>query len=507
MINLTNSLFWFRDLFGFSNFEQVSHFAQENGIDIRFPYRDEHDHPALKRLMVLDYNQIEAKGSNPISNLCRGLVLDADTFEVVSRPFHRFFNYQEQNSDLLLLDRMSCHTDTIQIFDKLDGSLIKLFYHYPTEQWMIGTRAGRGENNMSRGAYSYLQAFVDIISGKNTYTHEELFNFQTRKMIPFDEIEQASVKLQQFAQDEVLDKSCTYLFELCTPFNHNVVHYSNSILSLLGVNRNNLDSTYIEKCLGLDMPNVFLSGNRESKTEMLRQFFEYELAAGVASFQHQFKCQHITYPTRFDMQSNDIEEVLGAVKMMKGREQEGFVIHLNGIPKVKVKSAEYVTIHHAISNHVFTANNAISIVMTHEEEEYLALVPERAEMLKPYIDVRDFGQQLAQELYVKLLNHFKDDDRLLSQLPSGELGFNDYDHQYNYEQVFAKANMKKEFFVFLKDNAPTSGVQSIAHNMLKGSPYHAVVSDMLTAPKRCRTYFDELFKFKNLDMADFEIRN
>ena len=134
-------------------------------------------------------------------------------------------------------------------------------------------------------------------------------------------------------------------------------------------------------------------------------------------------------------------------------------------------------------------------------------------MLKPYIDVRDFGQQLAQELYVKLLNHFKDDDRLrsisehLSQLPNGELGFNDYDHQYNYEQVFAKANMKKEFFVFLKDNAPTAGVQSITHNMLKGSPYHAVVSDMLTAPKRCRAYFDELFKFKNLDMVDFEIRN
>lgn len=497
---------WFKDLFSLASFEDLKKLAQDNGIDIQFPYRSVEETDKRKNVLILDYNQIEAKGSNPVSNLCRGLVLDSQTLEVIARPFHRFFNYQEQNSDLLLLDKLSDKENSvIDICDKLDGSLIKLFFHKESNQWLIGTRAGRGENAMMGGKYSYLQSFVDVVLGKADYTEERLFKIQNRGYIPAEEIQKALQELNKFANEvEQLDKDCTYLFELCTPFNENVVRYSKSIVSFLAANHNHINIEHIKKCFELDMPNVFLKGNKQEKAEMLKQFFVYEKEAGVPSFQHQFKSENISYPSRYQMNSADINELLNVVKMMKGREKEGFVVYIDGIPKVKVKSAEYVTIHHAMGNKTFTASNAISLVLTHEEEEYLALVPEREELLNPYIRTRDLGQELLHQFYCQILNHFKDDERLMNVTPKEKL--ESFDFEYNYEKDFNTAGMKKDLFVFATQNAPVKSMLGYVITMLKGNPYHVVAAQMLENPKKAKEYFAELFAYQNLKMQDFEQR-
>ena len=63
---------WFKDLFSLASFEDLKKLAQDNGIDIQFPYRNADETDNRKNVLILDYNQIEAKGSNPVSNLCRG---------------------------------------------------------------------------------------------------------------------------------------------------------------------------------------------------------------------------------------------------------------------------------------------------------------------------------------------------------------------------------------------------------------------------------------------------
>ena len=69
----------------------LEHLAQSNGIEIKYPYeRLKDNNDPRKSILVLDYNQIESKGSNPISNLCRGLLLDRVSLDVIARPFHRF---------------------------------------------------------------------------------------------------------------------------------------------------------------------------------------------------------------------------------------------------------------------------------------------------------------------------------------------------------------------------------------------------------------------------------
>lgn len=500
---------WFKNLFNLKSLSDLEHLAQSNGIEIKYPYeRLKDNNDPRKSILVLDYNQIESKGSNPISNLCRGLILDSVSLDVIARPFHRFFNYQEQNSDLLLLDKLTGNSsDSITICDKLDGSLIKLFYHQASNQWLIGTRAGRGEHPMMGGQYSYLQAFVDVVTGNvQQYSENHIIQVSTRLSIPKEEIDKAWFDLNQFAKEENLDTECTYLFELCTPFNQNVVRYEKPIVSFLAANHNYIKHEFMQQALDLDMPTVFLTGNNESKKELLNQFFELEQKAGVPSFQHQFQSNHISYPARYQMNGNDINEVLNVVKMMKGREQEGFVVYINDIPKVKIKSPEYVTIHHAVGNNTFTANDAIGLVLTHEEEEYLALVPERAPLLKPYIEMRDMGQKLIQDLYNKTLEHFKDNELLKNITPKDKLDF--FDVNYNYEKDFvaAGAELKKEFFVFLSKHAPNKSILGLTVSMLKGQPYHTMVAYLLESQRRSKEYFSQLFTLNNLKMSDFEIR-
>ncbi len=48
-----------------------------------------------RELVMFKYDQLRSDLSIPLVQECRGLVLDAHTFEVVSYPFNKFFNYGE----------------------------------------------------------------------------------------------------------------------------------------------------------------------------------------------------------------------------------------------------------------------------------------------------------------------------------------------------------------------------------------------------------------------------
>lgn len=84
-------------------------------------------------LIVLNYDQIySSPKANPTIMECRGLILDYN-FNVVSRSFDRFFNLGEQPDTQTHIDisKAICH-------EKIDGSLIKIYYHKDT--WHVSTR-------------------------------------------------------------------------------------------------------------------------------------------------------------------------------------------------------------------------------------------------------------------------------------------------------------------------------------------------------------------------------
>lgn len=83
-------------------------------------------------LLVLNYNQIESPKAHPIVMECRSLILD-NQFNIVSRSFDRFFNYGEAPDTQVHLNfsKATC-------FEKVDGSLIKIYNHKGV--WQAATR-------------------------------------------------------------------------------------------------------------------------------------------------------------------------------------------------------------------------------------------------------------------------------------------------------------------------------------------------------------------------------
>lgn len=64
---------------------------------------------------------------NPVTKQCRGLIID-ENWNVVARPFDKFFNYGENQMDKSLMDYR------VEVTDKMDGSLGILFGHDPNKK-------------------------------------------------------------------------------------------------------------------------------------------------------------------------------------------------------------------------------------------------------------------------------------------------------------------------------------------------------------------------------------
>jgi len=64
---------------------------------------------------------------------CRGMVVDADG-KILARPFQKFKNYEEHDPSEIDMSQ------DYQIFEKMDGSLIIIFYYEPRMEWIVASR-------------------------------------------------------------------------------------------------------------------------------------------------------------------------------------------------------------------------------------------------------------------------------------------------------------------------------------------------------------------------------
>lgn len=135
-------------------------------------------HPTLP-LTIYNYTSSVqyAKAWNPATLACRGLVLD-DQYRPIARPLTKFFNLQEFPESL--------PNGIPSIYEKLDGSLILLFFY--AETWHVA----------SRGSFTSEQAI------------------------------KASELLPNYPEHQDLDQTYTYILEIIYPNNRIVLDYGNS---------------------------------------------------------------------------------------------------------------------------------------------------------------------------------------------------------------------------------------------------------------------------------------
>ena len=184
-------------------------------------------HPKFPNLYQFTYDQIESSSFrfNPIVRESRGIILDRDNnWEVVARPFDRFFNYGEYPDSEEQFDWSS-----VVAQEKVDGSLM-ILYNY-AGAWHVATK-GSPDAGGNVGQESF--TFADLFW--KTLNKQFIPNF-------FDRISTSTY---------------TYIFELTSKYNRVVTSQidNDGLLTLIGIRRNydgqeiNLQKSVVDDILG-----------------------------------------------------------------------------------------------------------------------------------------------------------------------------------------------------------------------------------------------------------------
>lgn len=152
--------------------------------------------------VLLKYDQLSAPTlmANIEVQECRGLILEKDTWNVMSLAFTKFFNVDESNAHKV-------DWNTAHVLEKLDGTLIQVYWDWVSNEWLAGTTGtaeGEGEVNNKMGT-TFNSLFWDTVT-------------------------------KQYALNPcLLDKNHVYVFELTTPYNIVVKPHGESSATLLTV--------------------------------------------------------------------------------------------------------------------------------------------------------------------------------------------------------------------------------------------------------------------------------
>jgi hypothetical protein len=205
---------------------------------------------------------------------CRGLILENNTWNVISIAFEKFFNAEESNAAKI-------DWDTAKIYEKMDGTMIQLYYDWHDMTWYAGTTGtanGEGEVNNKNGT-TFNDLFWDTVNNK--YTFNEC----------------------------LLNKDLIYVFELTTPYNIVVKPHGESSATLLAVR------------------------NRETLIELSGKDLQM-VAISIG----------IPLVKSFDLNASNVGHLLKTFEGMPWSE-EGYVVVDSNFNRVKVKNPAYCAVH------------------------------------------------------------------------------------------------------------------------------------------------------------------
>lgn len=294
---------------------------------------------------TITYDQFETPNESRVACECRGVVFD-ENYDIVCRGFDRFFNYGEPAARYAGVDFRKA-----KIYEKLDGSLIKIWYDHKANQWRTST-SNRiyGESQVSDHGITFKELVYLALNVKS----DEEFNLRC----------------------EPLEKDATHIYEVTSPYNRIVTVYSETTLWYLASRRNktgeylNIDGTVI----GAKLPRV------------------YEL--------------------------DTIEACLKAAEELGNRE-EGFVLYENNIPRLKIKSPDYVRIHH-IRGEDLSVGRICNLIIKNEINEYLTYFPDDSHIIMPFKKGFDMFIGEVEQLYDQT-KHIQDSKELALTLKGNNL--------------------------------------------------------------------------------------
>lgn len=284
----------------------------------------------------LNYDQIEAKESDPLAQECRGLVLaredgcpifgevlsdgklNRDNMEpgktkILAYPMKRFFNYGQGAAATI-----SWNDSSLAVLEKLDGTLCIVYYDPFSSKWCIATRA---------------VPEADLLMDNGLFTFRTLFE----KAL----LDTCGKSFDEFTSN--LGSNWTYCFELTTPYNRIVVNYPNNSITLLSAREIN---TMDEIDINNDLNRAFL--NKDMPEIPIVQA-------------HKF---------------STIDSLVDWVSSLNPMEHEGVVVRDSKFNRIKIKNAAYVAYNRVRDTLGTSERNCLEIILQEKDDDVIPFLPE-----------------------------------------------------------------------------------------------------------------------------------
>lgn len=279
------------------------------------------------RKFGLNYDQLEAKDADILSQECRGLVLSADLAnsdltkivgptQILARPMRRFFNLGQGSAS-----SVDFSDSSTRILEKLDGTLC-ILYHDGAE-WCVATRSVPDANLPvdGFGEYTFRTLFIkamEMCSGRSWSDIEKML--------------------------ETAGRGRTFCFELMTPYNTVVVRHASMRVALLSVREN-------------------ISG-KEDHRDVLDRFWS--------------ACFNINPVASYPLTT--AEDIVSFVNSRSGMVYEGVVATHYGadgtVERVKIKSAGYLLANRTKSIIGASPRNMMELILLEQIDDLMPVLAE-----------------------------------------------------------------------------------------------------------------------------------
>ena len=278
----------------------------------------------------LNYDQLESKEDQLLSQQCRGCILTCDDgrsllpeadlaltgrsqfdhicpgkTNIICCGMFRFFNYGQGAAA-----NINFNDPNIAIMEKMDGTLCLTYYDNVVNEWYIATR-------------SCPEADIEIDSG--FYTFRTLFEKALFETI--------GATFDGFTSK--LNKNITYCFELTSPFNTIVVKYSNARITFLAAR----DLLTMQE---LSPADVYVCG-----IPVVRAYT--------------FTC---------------VSDIVEWVSSRNPLEHEGVVVKDSNYNRVKIKNASYVAFSRARDVLGSSERNCLELILQGKEDDVIPALPQ-----------------------------------------------------------------------------------------------------------------------------------
>jgi hypothetical protein len=363
------------------------------------------DHVDGKHLFIFKYDMLAAKWQHDVSHECRGIILrnSVEGWEIISRPFNKFFNQHEGHCRIFHPDVFASECGNLSFAEKADGTCIQVYFDKFKNVWCISTLGSITTMSLHDTGVTFDTLFRRVIG-------EDFFN----KLI----------------------KGQTYILELCTKLNRVVTRYPKDIVYLLGIRAS--------------------TGELLSRSEIESEY--------VNSFS---EIANLTLPQfgHFaDIGINTLDEAKKYVESKTGDSSfgeypEGFVVYDNYGPLCKMKNANYIALHHSLSDAACTRKAVVAAFFKGNMDDLYAALPEEfqkaADRLRDWLaDFKVYlNSQVAHSFKSQPFNTRKDYALYVQALPERERMFQSFFFSNQDKVCDPDANLGDDFSEWIQKNS------------------------------------------------------